>query len=147
MKHMGLTAALTLAILAGASVSDANAQGGQKGPRMSFEEVDANADGKLTPDEMQAHRRAQMAKMDSDTDGFLTEAELRAGDYYGSTVNRAARIMSIGHGGQVLLSGTTADLLHDSLPAEVRLLDLGRQRLKGLNRPARIFQARTTRAQ
>jgi len=79
MKHMGLTAALTLAILAGATVSDANAQGDQKGPRMSFEEVDANADGKLTPEEMQAHRRAQMAKMDSDTDGFLTEAELRAG--------------------------------------------------------------------
>src|SRR5690242_13473854 len=40
------------------------------------------------------------------------EAEFRDGDYYGQTLNRAARIMSTGHGGQILLSSITADLIH-----------------------------------
>ncbi len=68
------------------------------------------------------------------------EAELREGDYYGTAVNRAARIMSIAHGGQVLVSGTTARLLEDGLRGGAGLLDLGQHRLKGLNRPAHIFQ-------
>jgi predicted ATPase/class 3 adenylate cyclase len=68
------------------------------------------------------------------------EAETRVGDYFGPTVNRAARIMSAGHGGQVLLSAATAALLMDQLPDQVALLDLGEHRLKDLGRPERVFQ-------
>ncbi|MFN2134500.1 MAG: ATP-binding protein [Candidatus Promineifilaceae bacterium] len=71
------------------------------------------------------------------------EAELRAGDYFGAAVNRAARLMSIGHGGQILLSGTTAALIRDELPNDVTLLDLGEHQLKGLSRSAHVFQAKT----
>ena len=73
--------------------------------------------------------------------GLLTgEAELRDGDYYGSVLNRAARLMSIGHGGQILISNTTADLLRDGLPANTKLCDLGEHRLKDLVRPEHIYQ-------
>ena len=43
-------------------------------------------------------------------------ADLRMGDYYGSTVNRCARIRGLGHGGQALLSQVTAEMVRDSLP-------------------------------
>src|SRR5690242_15702869 len=46
------------------------------------------------------------------------ETEMRAGDYYGQAVNRAARIMSIAHGGQILLSSLTAELVREHLPVE-----------------------------
>jgi len=68
------------------------------------------------------------------------EAELRAGDYFGTAVNRAARLMSVGHGGQVLLSGRTADLVRGDLAQGVDLRDLGKHPLKGLAQAARIFQ-------
>jgi predicted ATPase/class 3 adenylate cyclase len=68
------------------------------------------------------------------------EAELRDGDYYGSAVNRCARIRGIGEGGQILLSEATASLVRDGLPAGVSLLDHGEQTLKGLTRAERIFQ-------
>lgn len=68
------------------------------------------------------------------------EAELRAGDYYGQALNRAARIMSVAHGGQILLSSVTAELAREHLPADVSLLDLGEHRLRDLVRPERIFQ-------
>ncbi len=67
-------------------------------------------------------------------------AELRDGDYYGSVVNRSARIMGAASGEQILISGSTADLIHDQLPGEVTLLDLGRHHLRGLNRPERLYQ-------
>ena len=60
------------------------------------------------------------------------EAELRDSDYYGGTLNRAARIMSIGYGGQVLLSETTAQVAREHLPNDKSLLDLGEHNLKGL---------------
>src|SRR5262249_13459579 len=44
------------------------------------------------------------------------EAGLREADYYGPAINRCARLRSIGHGGQVLLSGTAEELIRDSLP-------------------------------
>jgi class 3 adenylate cyclase len=68
------------------------------------------------------------------------EAELREGDYYGTAVNRAARIMACGHGGQILMSSTTAQLLEDALPDDVTLTDLGEHRLRDLARPERVFQ-------
>src|SRR6476646_6333785 len=49
------------------------------------------------------------------------EADLREGDYYGSAVNRCARLRSAAHGGQTLLSRATFDLVRDNLPAGVRL--------------------------
>jgi len=67
-------------------------------------------------------------------------AEERAGDYFGPPLNRVARLLAVGHGGQVLLSHTAADLMHDHLPAEVALRDLGTHRLKDLSRPEQIFQ-------
>jgi predicted ATPase/class 3 adenylate cyclase len=68
------------------------------------------------------------------------EAEIRAGDYYGSTINRAARLMSIAAGGQTLLSSATAELVRDQLPQGAVLSDLGEQRLKDLTRPEHVFQ-------
>lgn len=68
------------------------------------------------------------------------DAGARSGDYYGTAVNRAARLMAVGHGGQVLLSVTTADLLRDQLPDGITLVDLGEHRLRDLVRPERIFQ-------
>jgi class 3 adenylate cyclase len=65
------------------------------------------------------------------------EAEWRDGDYFGTVVNRAARLIAIGHGGQVLCSSTTADLVGD---AQLRLTDLGEHRLRDLDRPMHVFQ-------
>ena len=65
--------------------------------------------------------------------------EHRDGDYFGSTVNRAARIMSAAHGGQILLSQAVADSVGD-LPAQVSLRDLGRVRLRDLSTPECVYQ-------
>jgi len=64
-------------------------------------------------------------------------AHERDGDYFGPVVNRASRIGAAGHGGQVLLSAATAELLADE---EWSLVDLGEYHLKGLKRPERLFQ-------
>jgi predicted ATPase/class 3 adenylate cyclase len=66
--------------------------------------------------------------------------EERDNDYFGPVVNRAARLEAVAHGGQVLFSGATAELLSESLPEGVTLRDLGLQRLKDLGRPERVFQ-------
>jgi predicted ATPase/class 3 adenylate cyclase len=68
------------------------------------------------------------------------EAATREGDYFGPTLNRAARIMSAGHGGQVLLSAAAAALVVDELPSASTLRDLGEYQLKGLGRAERVFQ-------
>src|SRR5215203_2231523 len=67
-------------------------------------------------------------------------AQERDGDYFGPPVNRVARILSAAHGGQVLLSLPTQELVRDQLPAGTSLRDLGEHRLKDLFRPERIFQ-------
>jgi class 3 adenylate cyclase len=67
-------------------------------------------------------------------------ADLRDGDYYGSPVNRCGRLRGLAHGGQVLLSGTTAALVRDQLPAGFALRSLGTHRLKGMAEPEPIFQ-------
>jgi len=61
-------------------------------------------------------------------------------DYEGIDIHRAARIASTGHGGQVLLSETTASLVRDDLPEGVSLKDLGLHRLKDMRRPEQISQ-------
>jgi predicted ATPase/class 3 adenylate cyclase len=64
----------------------------------------------------------------------------RDGDYFGPVVNRAARLLAVGHGGQILLSTATMELAQDRLPDEVRLLPLGTHRLKDLSQPEHVFQ-------
>ncbi len=68
------------------------------------------------------------------------EADERDGDYFGRTLNRVARLLAAGHGGQTLFSRVTAERTEAHLPAGVSLRDLGERRLKDLNRPERIFQ-------
>jgi predicted ATPase len=63
------------------------------------------------------------------------EAELREGDYFGVVLNRAARVMAAGHGGQILLSDSSAVLLNG-----VDLIDLGPRRLRDLPAPVQVFQ-------
>jgi predicted ATPase/class 3 adenylate cyclase len=65
------------------------------------------------------------------------EAELRGADYFGAVLNRAARVMAAGHGGQVLLAESTAVLL-----SGVDLVDLGPRRLRDLPTPIGVFQVR-----
>jgi YVTN family beta-propeller protein len=70
------------------------------------------------------------------------EASVAAGRYVGVAVHRAARICAAGHGGQVLVSGTTKDLLEDEEAelAGVDFVDLGDRQLKDLDRPIRLYQ-------
>src|SRR5258705_5537372 len=63
------------------------------------------------------------------------EAELRDGDYFGAVLNRAARVMAAGHGGQILVADSTAGLL-----SGVDLLDLGPRRLRDVPMPVGVFQ-------
>jgi class 3 adenylate cyclase/tRNA A-37 threonylcarbamoyl transferase component Bud32 len=68
------------------------------------------------------------------------EAEERDGDYLGPPLNRVARLLSSGHGGQTLISRTTCDGVGEQLPDGVDLKDIGEHRLKDLKEPERIFQ-------
>ena len=68
------------------------------------------------------------------------EAEVRADDYVGMDVHRAARICAAAHGGQVLVSSATRELVVGELGAGVALDDLGEHRLKDLDRPERLYQ-------
>jgi class 3 adenylate cyclase len=64
------------------------------------------------------------------------EAELRGDDYFGAVLNRTARVMAAGHGGQILLDGITADLLTGA-----ELISLGSRRLRDIAKPVEVFQA------
>ena len=68
------------------------------------------------------------------------EAQHRDGDYYGTALNRAARLASAGHGGQVLVSLATEQLVRDALPSDCELVALGEYRLRDLGRAEQLFQ-------
>ncbi|MEX0797756.1 MAG: adenylate/guanylate cyclase domain-containing protein [Acidimicrobiia bacterium] len=71
-------------------------------------------------------------------------AELLMGDYYGSAVNRAARLRAIAHGGQTVISSSTYELVRDQVPDGVFLVDMGPHRLKDLVRPEHVYQVDIT---
>jgi predicted ATPase/class 3 adenylate cyclase len=68
------------------------------------------------------------------------EAVHRAGDYYGTSLNRAARIANSAHGDQIVLSRATEELIGDALPEGCELVALGEHRLRDLGRPEALFQ-------
>ena len=68
------------------------------------------------------------------------DAEVRAGQYLNTPLNRCARIMAVAHGGQVLISGATEALVRSDLPAGVTLLDLGEHRLRDLPDRVHLLQ-------
>ena len=104
----------------------------------------------ITPDALEAALEAQRTLLGEEWEGtgplrvrmalHTGAAEERDGDYFGPTLNRVARLLSTAHGGQVLLSLATQELVRDQLPAGTRLRNLGEHRLKDLYRPERIFQ-------
>ena len=67
-------------------------------------------------------------------------ADLQLGDYYGASVNRAARLRSIAHGGQSIMSASTWELVRDDLPPSVSIRDMGEHGLKDLSRPEHVYQ-------
>ena len=67
-------------------------------------------------------------------------ADERDGDYFGPPLNRCARLLSTGYGGQILVSSATAQLTSDELPEGVDLVDLGPHVLRDLERPEHVFQ-------
>ena len=69
-----------------------------------------------------------------------SEPTLNTEGYHGLGMHRVARICAAGHGGQILLSNATRELIEDDLSDDLELLDLGESRLKDLDRPERIFQ-------
>jgi class 3 adenylate cyclase len=68
------------------------------------------------------------------------EADLRDGDYYGTVVNRCARLRAVAVGGQTLLTRATHDLVGSSLPPGAQLRDLGQHYLSDLSQPEHVFQ-------
>ena len=67
-------------------------------------------------------------------------ADERDDDFFGPAVNRVARLLAIGHGGQVLVSGTTSGLARAALPTQTTLRNLGEHRLRDLSHPEQVYQ-------
>jgi predicted ATPase/class 3 adenylate cyclase len=81
----------------------------------------------------------------ADVDGIRVRMALHAGmceerdgDYFGPVVNRVARLLSIGHGGQILLSASAAELAQSHLPPGTSLVEMGSHQLKDLSQPERV---------
>jgi class 3 adenylate cyclase/tetratricopeptide (TPR) repeat protein len=96
---------------------------------------------------MLAAQRALCAEDLSASDGLRVRAaihtgtaEMRGGDYFGPAVNKVARVLAIGHGGQILLTAETAAPLDGTLPAQVALRELGAYHLKDIDKPQRLYQ-------
>lgn len=103
------------------------------------------------PDALKAALDAQHALLSEPWDAELGQVrvrmalhtgtpEARDGDYFGPPLNRVARLLSAGHGGQILLSLATRELVRDEQPDGLDLRDLGQHRLKDLIRPEQIYQ-------
>jgi predicted ATPase/class 3 adenylate cyclase len=90
--------------------------------------------------DLQAERWATPEPLEVRTALHTGEADLREGDYYGTPINRCARIRDLAHGGQILMSGITASLAHEHLPEHATLRSLGAHRLKDLPEPTELFQ-------
>jgi class 3 adenylate cyclase len=73
----------------------------------------------------------------------VVHAMERDGDFFGPTLNRTARLMSAGHGGQVLLSEAATALVRPSLPEEVAMVDLGVHHLRDLATPEHMWHLHT----
>jgi class 3 adenylate cyclase len=67
-------------------------------------------------------------------------AEEREGDYFGPALNRASRLMAAGHGGQILLTQASYELVRDHVVPEITVRDLGEHRLKDLIRPEHVYE-------
>ncbi|MEP6776259.1 MAG: adenylate/guanylate cyclase domain-containing protein, partial [Chloroflexota bacterium] len=96
---------------------------------------------------IQAQRALHAEQWPSETGDVRVRMALHTGvtdergdDYVGPPLNRVARLLSAGHGGQVLLTLATQQLLRDNLPASVTLRDMGEYQLRDLIQPERIFQ-------
>jgi predicted ATPase/class 3 adenylate cyclase len=96
---------------------------------------------------MLAAQRALGAEDFAAVDGLRVRAAIHTGtaderdsDYFGPTVNRVARLLGLAHGGQVLISGVTAEIVRAALPSQAGLRDLGEHRLKDLSRPEHVYQ-------
>ncbi|HLW36899.1 MAG TPA: adenylate/guanylate cyclase domain-containing protein, partial [Candidatus Eremiobacteraceae bacterium] len=94
-----------------------------------------------------AAQRALAAEDFSAVEGLRVRMALHTGtayerdaDYFGPAVNRVARLLAVGHGGQILVSGTATDLLQGSLPPETSLRDLGEHQLRDLAYPEQVYQ-------
>ena len=74
------------------------------------------------------------------------EAEVRDGDYSGGAVNRAERLMSVAHGGQIVVSAATEELLHDALPEKYGFIDLGEHRLRDLGAAGALVSSSPSRS-
>ena len=86
-------------------------------------------------------QRAPLAPMRLRIGVHTGEVELGdAGSYQGATPDRAARVRDMAHGGQIVVSGTTRNLVVDQLPADAWLADLGTHQLGDLPRPERLAQ-------
>ena len=95
--------------------------------------LQAEAWDEFSPDQAQLAITVRMAL-------HTGTAEVREGDYFGHTLNRIARLLTAGHGSQILLSAATWELVRDHLPPDVALRDLGAHWLKSLPRPEQIYQ-------
>jgi predicted ATPase/class 3 adenylate cyclase len=105
---------------------------------------------RTAPDAIAAACDAQRALIKEDfsaVDGLkvrmaihVGQADEHNGDYFGPTVNRVARLLAIGYGGQVLVSGAASDLSQGEMPPQTALRDLGSHRLKDLAHPEQVYQ-------
>ena len=105
---------------------------------------------RTAPDAIAAACDAQRALIKEDftaVDGLkvrmaihVGHADEHNGDYFGPTVNRVARLLAIGYGGQVLVSGAASDLSQGEMPVQTSLRDLGSHRLKDLAQPEQVYQ-------
>jgi predicted ATPase/class 3 adenylate cyclase len=103
-----------------------------------------------TVDALNAAVTGQQALLNEDWGGLAVrvrmgihtgEAEAQKNEYHGYlTLSLVQRLMSAGHGGQVLISGAAENLLRGQLPGDVELLDVGRHRFKDVPQPVRVFQ-------